>query len=142
MSRKTSTRVVQVTGFLPFSVSHSWRISVLICSASQWFLRAMILTLDPFWSSKRRVPNWTYLVAISTGRLTTLPSVHVNLSSSGRVGSVPGLYVVCQWEQQKHSGNVTWSCDTHTPRHARKTKLNIFILNAISCSQCISWVTF
>ena len=55
----------------------------------------MILTLDPFRSFKRKVPNWTYLVAISTGMLATLPSIHVNLSSSGRVGSVPGLYVVC-----------------------------------------------
>ena len=80
MSCKTSTRVVQVTGFLPLPVSHSWKISVLICSELLRFLWAIILTLDPFWSSKRRVPNWTYLVAISTGRLTTLPSVHVNLS--------------------------------------------------------------
>ena len=94
MSRKTSTRVVQVTGFLPLPVSHSWRISVLMCS-ELLFWWAMILTVDPFWSSRRKVPNWTYLVAISTGTLTTLPSVHLNLSSSGRVGSVPGLYVVC-----------------------------------------------
>ena len=90
MSRKTLTRVVQVTGF-PLPSSHSWKISVLICSELLWFLWAIFLTLDPFRSSKRRVPNWTYLVDISTGMLTTLPSVHVNLSSSGRVGSVPGL---------------------------------------------------
>ena len=54
----------------------------------------MVLTLDPFWSSRRKVPNWAYLVAISAGMLTTLPSVHVNFSSSGRVGLVPGLYVL------------------------------------------------
>ena len=95
MSCKTSTRVDQVTGFLPLPFSHSWKISVLICSELLRFLWAMILTLDPFWSSNRRVPNWTYLVAISTGTLTTLLSARVNFSSSGRVGSVPGLYVVC-----------------------------------------------
>ena len=95
MSCKTSTRVDQVTGFLPLPSSHSWMISVLICSELLRCLWAMIFTLDPFWSSNRRVPNWTYLVAISTGTLTTLLSARVNLSSSGRVGSVPGLYVVC-----------------------------------------------
>ena len=68
---------------------------MLICSASQWFLWAMILTLDPLWLSRRTAPNWTYLVATSTGTLTTFPSVHVNFSNSGRVGSVPGLFVVC-----------------------------------------------
>ena len=68
---------------------------MLMCSELLRFLWAMILTLDPFWSSRRKVPNWTYLVAISTGTLTTLPSVHLNFSSSGRVGLVPGLYVVC-----------------------------------------------
>jgi len=36
------------------------------------------------------------LVAISTGMLTTLPSVHVNFSSSGRVGLVPGLQDVLE----------------------------------------------
>ena len=95
MSRKTSTRVAQVTDCVPLPSSHSWKISVLICSELLRCLWAMILTFDPFWSSKRRVPNWTYLVAISMGMLTTLPSIHVNLSSSGRVGSVPGSYVVC-----------------------------------------------
>ena len=68
---------------------------MLIRSGSLCFLSAMIVTLDPFWSSRRKVPNWTYLVAISTGTLTTLPSIHVNLSSSCRVGLVPGVYVVC-----------------------------------------------
>ena len=90
MSSKTLTRVGQVTGCLPLPVSHSWRISVLISSASFKCLRAMILTFDPFLSSRRKVPNWTYLVAISTGMLSTLPSVHVNFSSSGKVGLVPG----------------------------------------------------
>ena len=68
---------------------------MLIFSASLWFLWAMFLTLDPFRSSRRKVPNWTYLVVTSTGMLTTLPSVHVNLSSSGRVGLASGLHVVC-----------------------------------------------
>ena len=68
---------------------------MLISSASFECLRAMILTLDPF-LSRRKVPNLTYLVAISTGILTTLPSAHVNLSSSRSVGSVPGLHVVCK----------------------------------------------
>ena len=54
----------------------------------------MILTLDPVLSSRRKVPNWTYLVAISTGMLITLPSVHVNFSSSGKVGVVPGGVVL------------------------------------------------
>ena len=46
----------------------------------------MVSTLDPVLSSRRKVPNWSYLVAISIGMLNTLPSVHVNFSSSGRVG--------------------------------------------------------
>ena len=50
----------------------------------------MFLTLDPSISSKRNVPNGKNLVDISTGMLSTLPSVHVNFSSSGRVGLVPG----------------------------------------------------
>ena len=50
----------------------------------------MILTLDPFGSSRRKVPNWTYLVAISTGMLSTFLSIHVNFSSSGSVGLLPG----------------------------------------------------
>ena len=96
MSRNTSTRVAQVTGCLPLPVSHSWRISVFIRSASFKCLCAIILTLDPFLSSRRKVPNWTYLVAISTGTLTTLPSGHVNFSSSGRVGLAPGLQDVLE----------------------------------------------
>ena len=63
---------------------------MLICSASLWFLWAMILTLDPVLSSRRKIPKLTYLVATSTGMLSTLSSVHVNFSSSGRVGLVPG----------------------------------------------------
>ena len=50
----------------------------------------MILTLDPFLLSRSKLPNWTYLIDISTGMLITLPSVHVNLISSGRVGLVLG----------------------------------------------------
>ena len=53
----------------------------------------MILTLDPVLSLRRKVPNWTHLVAISTGMFNTLLSAHVNFSSSGRVGLVPG----CMW---------------------------------------------
>ena len=53
----------------------------------------MVSTLDPVLSSRRKVPNWSYLVAISIGMLNTLPSVHVNFSSSGRVGLLPG----CVW---------------------------------------------
>ena len=59
----------------------------------------MILTLDPFLSSRRKVLNLTYLVAISTGMLITFPSIHVNLSSSGRVGVVPGVHVVCETQR-------------------------------------------
>ena len=96
MSCKTSTRVAQVTGCLPLPANHSWRISVFIRSASFKCLWAIIFTLDPFLSSRRKVPNWTYLVATSTGMLTTPPSVHVNFSSSGRVGLVPGLQDVLE----------------------------------------------
>ena len=91
MSYKTSTSVAHVTGCLLLPVSHSWRISVFICSALFKCLCAIILTLDPSLSSRRKAPNWTYLVAIIIGMLSTLPSVHVNFSSSGRVGLVPGL---------------------------------------------------
>ena len=52
----------------------------------------MILTLDPFASFKRKVPNWKYLIPTSTGMLITLSSVHVNFSSSGKVGLVPGCH--------------------------------------------------
>ena len=91
MSRKTSTRVAQVTGCLPLPVSHSWRISLLISLGSLLCLRAISLAIDPFLSPKRTVLNLTYLVAISIGMLISLPSLHVNISSSGRVGLVPGL---------------------------------------------------
>ena len=66
---------------------------MLICSASWWCLWARILTLEPVLSSRRKVPNWTYLVAISTGMLTTLPPVQVNFSNSGSVGLMLGLHV-------------------------------------------------
>ena len=96
MLRKASTRVAQVTGCLPLPVSHSLSISVFICTGLFEHLCAIILTLDPFLSSRRKMPKRTYLAAISIGMLTTLPSVHVNFSSSGRVGLVPGMYVVCE----------------------------------------------
>ena len=76
---------------------------MLICSASFKCLWAMILTLAPFLSSRRKVPNWTYLVAISTGMLITLPSAHVNLSSSGSVGLVPDVCGVLVGTACKHS---------------------------------------
>ena len=101
MSHRTSTRVAQFIGCLPVPVNYSWRISVFIRSASFKCLWAIIFTLDPFLSSRRKVPNWTYLVATSTGMLTTLPSGHVNFSSSGRVGLVPGLQDVLE-ERQKY----------------------------------------
>jgi len=94
MSCKTFTRVAQVTGCV-LPVSHSWSISVFICSASFKCLWAIIFTFAPFLSSRRKVPNWKYFVATSTEMLTTLSSVHVNFSNSGRVGLVPGLYIVC-----------------------------------------------
>ena len=61
---KASTSAAQVTGCLPLPVSHLLRISVFICTG--WFKRscAIILTLEPFLSSRRKMPNRTYLVAI------------------------------------------------------------------------------
>ena len=107
MSFKTSTSVVHVTGCLLLPVSHSRRISVFICSALFKCLCAIMSTLDPLLSSSRKALNRTYLVAISTGMLTTLPSVHVNFSSSGRVGLVSGMYVL--W------GEVGKMCAYQTP---------------------------
>lgn len=100
MSRKTSTRVAQVTGCFPLPVNHSRRISLLISSASLQCLRAILLTLDPFLSSRRKVPNWTYFVAISTGMLITLPSVHGKFSSCCSVSSEPGVHVLVRQQRQ------------------------------------------
>ena len=107
MLRKASTRVAQVTGCLPLPVSHSLRISMFIWTGLFKFLCAIILTFDPVLSSRRKMPKRTYLVAISTGMLTTLPSVHVNFSSSGRVGLGPGMSVLC--------GKVGKMCAYQTP---------------------------
>ena len=96
MSRKTSTSVAQVTGCLPLPVSHCFRISILICSASFKCLWATISTLDPSVSSRRKVPNWKYLLVIFSGIL--------NFSSSGRVGFLPGY----MWWAK--SVEVTGSC--------------------------------
>ena len=86
---------------------------MLIRSGSFKFLWAIFLTLDPFLSSRRKVPNRTYLVDISSEMFTTLPSVHVNLSSSGRVGLVPGLHAVCKDSTtQACSGNMN-HCKTY-----------------------------
>ena len=79
----------------------------------------MILTLDPVLSSRRKVPNWTYLVPISTGMLSTLSSVHLNFSSSGRVGLVPGgvvlasgdnkdMYIVLTFNEACNSNYLHW----------------------------------
>ena len=89
MSCKTSTRVAQVTGDLPFPISHSWRISVLIRSGSFKHLWAMFLTLDPVVSRRRMVPNRTYFVPISVAMLTFL-SANVMFSNSGMVGLPAG----------------------------------------------------
>ena len=58
------------------------------------------MILDPFMSSRRKVPNLTYLVPISTGMLSTLPSVHLNFSSSGKVGLVPGGVVLASGDNK------------------------------------------
>ena len=112
---KASTSVAQVTGCLPLPVSHSLRISVFICTGLFKHLCAIIWTLDPFLSSRRKMPKRTYLVAISTGMLTTLPSVHVNFSSSGRVGLVPGMYVLCG-EVGKNGYNLLVSLGCYTKK--------------------------
>ena len=85
---------------------------MLIRSASFKRLWAIIFSLDPFLSPRRETPNWTYLVATSTGMLITLPSVHVNVSSSGRVGLVPGTYIVCGEESRN-------SCLTNYSSYSR-----------------------
>ena len=69
---------------------------MFICSEFLKCFCSIISTLDPSLSSKRKAPNWTYLAAICTGMLITLPSVHVNFNSSGRVGLVPGLQDVLE----------------------------------------------
>ena len=75
---------------------------MLISSASFKCLRAMILTFDPFLSSRRKMPNETNLVAISTRMLSTLPSVHVNFSSSSKEGLVSGGVVLAS-EDKTHT---------------------------------------
>ena len=91
MSCKTSTRVAQVTGCLPLPFTHSRRIAVLICSILWWCSYSRFLTLDPFLSSRRSAPNWTYLIDISTAILIFLPPVCVNCSSSSRLSLVHKL---------------------------------------------------
>ena len=103
MSRKTSIRVVQVTGCLPLPFTHSRRIAVLICSALRWCSCSRFLTTDPFLSSRRIAPNWTYLVDISTAIF--LPPVCVNCSSSGRLSLVPKLCVM-YWQRSECKSQV------------------------------------
>ena len=85
MSRSTSISVLQLTGCFPLPLIHSWRISVLICSASSLCLCSMLWTLAPVDDSKRRKPNQVYLVLISWGMLILL-SLPRNLISSSIVG--------------------------------------------------------
>ena len=81
ISRKTLTRVAQVTGCFLLPVSHCMRICVNLFSIIVIFLN-YDHDFCPFSSSRRKAPKGTYLVPISTGMLITLPSVHVNLRSS------------------------------------------------------------
>ena len=78
----------------------------------------MILTLDPVLSSRRKVPNLTYLIVISTGMFTTLSSVHVNFSSSGKVGLVPGVHVACK-DNKTHDKDHCKTCYLAETKHAR-----------------------
>ena len=87
-SRKTSVSVSHETGFLPLPLIHSSSISTLICSASPRCLCSMLRTLALLVSSRRRMPNWEYLVLISWGMLILL-SLPRNLTSSIRVGCPP-----------------------------------------------------
>jgi len=89
-SRSTSISVLQLTGCFPLPLSHSSRISVLICSASFPCLCSMLQTLVPVESSKRRMPNKVYLVLISWGMLILL-SLPRNLTSSTIVGGMPAV---------------------------------------------------
>ena len=86
MSRKTSTRVAQVTGSLPIPASHCWRISVLIRSGSFEHLCAMFFTFAPVLSCRRRMPNCSHLVPISLTMQTFVLSAYVKVSNSGNVG--------------------------------------------------------
>ena len=86
VSCKTSTRMAQVTGFLPFPFSHSSRISVLILEGSEWCLLSMFLTFCPVSSSRRRVPKHLYSSPISFAMLILFSLASENLSSSGSVG--------------------------------------------------------
>ena len=47
------------------------------------------MTLDLVMSSRRKMPNWEYMLPILTGMLITLLSVQVNLRCSCRLGVVP-----------------------------------------------------
>ena len=69
---------------------------MLIGSASFKYLWAIMLTLAPVLSFKRKAPNETYLVPTSTGMLSTFLSVYVNFISSGRKGLVPGCAVLVE----------------------------------------------
>ena len=85
ISHKTSVSVSQLTGCFPFPAIQSWRISVLIRSASSLYLCSILRTLSPVVSSKRRMPKLWYLVPISWGILIFL-SLPSKLMQSGRVG--------------------------------------------------------
>ena len=86
MSCKTLTRVAQVTGCLPFPASHFSRMSLLIRSGSFEYLQVMFFTFAPVLSCRRRMPNCSYLVPISSKRWTFVLSAYVKVSNSGIVG--------------------------------------------------------
>ena len=85
MSHNTSVSVCQLTGFFPLPVAHSWRISLLIRSASSLCLSSMFRTLVPLRSSSRRRPKSWYLVLIFSAMLI-IPSLPWNLMHSSKVG--------------------------------------------------------
>ena len=88
VSRSTSIRVLQLTGFFPRPETHSWRISMLISSALPRCLLVIAATFDPVSSFRSRMPKFIYLVPISRVILIFL-FLPWKLSSSGRVGRLP-----------------------------------------------------
>ena len=85
MSCNTSVSVSQLTGSLPLPLTHSWRISLLIRSASCLCLSSMFRTLVPFGSSRRRRPKSWYFVLIFSAILI-FPSLPWNLMHFSKVG--------------------------------------------------------
>ena len=120
---KASTSAAQVTGCLPLPVSHLLRISVFICTG--WFKRscAIILTLEPFLSSRRKMPNRTYLVAIFHSNVD-----HHSISACDYFGNC-----IRQLERK-----------THTPTHINSQLSSIDQLTnhaLVTASCCIALIT-